>query len=120
MMLPVTAYAAKIAASTTIGAVTAVMSVFAQTDPLVTIGGATLGIGTFTAGVYKLLADHTAQEALRDTLEKQAQVERERADAALAQLAEERALRVDWHQKAVAAEAQLKLLQAQQAEGGTS
>lgn len=117
-MFPVTAYAAKIATSTTVGAVTATLSVLAQTDPLVTIGGATLGIGTFTAGVYKLLADHTAQEALRETLEKQAEVERQRADSALAQLAEERALRVEWHQKAVGYEAQLKMLQARDAEGG--
>ncbi len=104
-MLPITAYAAKIAASTTVGAVTATASVLAATDPTVALGGAVVGGGTFIAGVYKLLSDHSAQKALRETLEQAAEDAKELAKS-------ERTLREDWQKRAVEAETQAAVLRA--------
>ena len=109
-MLPLTAYAAKIATSTTGGAVVTMGAVFAQTDPLVTVGGAVGGIGLFSAGVYKLLADHTAQKALRESLE--GRITRLEAEVDL-----ERQAKVQWQTQAIAANAELGLLKAKYEEG---
>lgn len=70
MLDPITAYAAKIAATTTAGGVLSAWSlVQAQTG--VDIGSAftaVSGIGLLAAGCWKLLADHTAVERERKTL----------------------------------------------------
>lgn len=108
-MLPITVYAAKIAASTTSGAVIATWSVFAATDPTVTFGGAIVGGGTFIAGVYKLLSDHSAQKALRETLEKAADDAKELAQS-------ERALREDWQKRCILAETEAAVLRARAGE----
>ncbi len=104
-MLPITAYAAKIAASTTVGAVTATASVLAATDPTVAFGGAVVGGGTFIAGVYKLLSDHSAQKALRETLEQAADAEKARAESAMK-------LSESWQARAIKAEMEAAVLRA--------
>jgi hypothetical protein len=69
MLDPITAYAAKIAATTTAGGVLSAWSlVQAQTG--VDVGSAftaVSGVGLLTAGCWKLLADHTAVERERQT-----------------------------------------------------
>lgn len=70
MLDPVTAYAAKIAATTTAGGILSAWSlVQAQTG--IDVGSAVTaasGIGLLAAGCWKLLADHTAVERERQTL----------------------------------------------------
>lgn len=104
------AYVVKISTTMTVGAVTAVYSLLAQTDPTITVGGALVGIFTFSAGVWKLLSDHTAQKALRESLEK-------RIAAAEEALKDERLARVDWQTRAVQAQAEAALLKARLEEG---
>lgn len=70
MLDPITAYAAKVAATTTAGGFLSAWSlVQAQTG--VDVGSAFTaisGVGLLAAGCWKLLADHTAVERERQTL----------------------------------------------------
>ncbi len=105
MLLPF-AYTAKIAASTTAGAVVAVASVLANTDPTVTVIGGIAGIGTFAAGVFKLLSDHTAQQALRETLT-------DRAERAEADRNDERLAKVQYMSELAAERSELSAVRAE-------
>jgi len=105
------AYVVKIAGATSFGVLAAMYSLFAATDPTVTAAGAAVGVFTFSAGVWKLLSDHTAQKALRDSLEARiARLE----DA----LKDERMSRVQWQTAAVQAQSELAILKARDEEGG--
>lgn len=95
MLDPITAYAAKIAATTTAGGILSAWSlVQAQTG--VDVGSAVTaasGVGLLAAGCWKLLADHTAVERERQTLT--ARIDALEAEVAKAETAEryERELR---------------------------
>lgn len=85
MLDPITLYAAKIGITSAAGGIlTAIGVVQAQTavDPtsVVTVSA---GIGLLAAGAWKLLADHTAVERERATL--QAQIEELRAEVTAAE-----------------------------------
>lgn len=62
---PVTAYAAKVAATTGAGAAVAVYGAFAETDVATGIAVGGFGLATIAAGVFKLLSDHTVAQNAR-------------------------------------------------------
>ena len=95
MLDPITAYAAKIAATTTAGGVLSAWSlVQAQTG--VDAGSAVTaisGVGLLAAGCWKLLADHTAVERERESLTGRIAALESELAAAEARLEHERDLR---------------------------
>jgi hypothetical protein len=62
---PVTLYAAKVAATTTAGALVAAYGAFAETGVVTGVAVGGFGLATIAAGVFKLLSDHTVTENAR-------------------------------------------------------
>jgi hypothetical protein len=56
---PITVYAAKVAATTTGGAVVAAWGAFGQADAVTSVAVGGFGLSVVAAGVFKLLSDHT-------------------------------------------------------------